>query len=502
MKTEGMAHQKELLRRAQGREFYAYLMEQGTGKSWCGIAEAERMYAAGQIDAVFIVAPNGVHTNWIKREFPAHFDGELIARAWKSGMSKRAMAHMEQLLRPRQPGEIVPLRVLAMNIEAVNTNAGYDFAERFLLSTKALFIVDESSRIGNIDAKQTKAMFRLRRKAAAVRIATGTPISNAPVRIFSQFEFMKFGLLGTTSYRAFVAEFAEVLPPEHPLVKHMVEKTRRERGDAAANQMARAQLIATNPDGSKRWRNLDKLQKLIQPHSFRVLKKDCLDLPEKIYTNHYFELTPAQRRAYELMQEQNRIMLEDGPLAVSTAGVRTKLQQITSGFVHLPDGSVKYIEGDNPRIDALLYLLDDVEGQVIVWAHYVEENRAIARALAAAGVSFVEYRGEIKPAAREEAIDKFQAGGAKVFLGQAQAGGTGLTLTAAETTIYFSCDYDLEKRQQSEDRNHRKGTKNAVRYLDLVANDTIDEAIARSLQTKAAVASIVLGDNEPRRLER
>lgn len=495
MKTEGMAHQKELLRIANGRPYFAYFMEQGTGKTWCAIAEAERFYTGGQIDAMLVIAPNGVHTNWVKREFPAHFDGELIARAWRSGMGKRETAKVEELLKPRDSGGVVPLRVLAMNIEAVNTKAGYDFAQRFLLATKAMLVVDESSRIGNIEALQTKALFRLRRLVKFVRIATGTPISNAPVRIFSQFEFMSFGLLGTSSYRAFVAEFAEVLPAEHPLVKNMIERTRRERGDAAAEKMRRAQIVATNPDGSKRWRNLDKLQRLIAPHSFRVLKRDCLDLPEKIYTTRFFDLTPAQRRAYALMEEQHRVELEDGPLAVSALSARTKLQQITSGFIHLPDGTTTYIDGDNPRIDSLLAALEEVEGQVIVWAKYVEECRAIAKALTKAGVSFVEYRGETKRADREAAIDRFQAREVKVFLGQVDTGATGITLTAAETAIIFSCDYNLETRQQFEDRCHRKGTVNNVVYIDLVANDTVDEAIARALQTKAAVASIVLGDD-------
>lgn len=497
MKTSGMKHQLECLRRADGRPYFAYFMEQGTGKTWCGIAEAERAYAAGKIDALLIIAPNGVHTNWVKREFPTHFDGELIARVWQSGMGKRATARVEELLRPRELGEVVPLRVLAMNIEAVNTKAGYDFAERFLNATRAMIIVDESSRIGNIEAQQTKAMFRLRRRAVMVRIASGTPIANAPTRIFSQFEFMSFGLLGTTSYRAFVAQYAEILPPEHPLMRAMIDKARRERGDAAARRLATAQMIATNPDGTKRWRNLDKLQKLIEPHSFRVLKRDCLDLPPKVYTNHYFELTPAQRRAYQMMREEHRVDTDEGLLAFSASAARAKLQQITSGFVHMQDGSVRYVVEDNPRLDALMQVLEDVDGQAIVWAKYVEENRAIAAALRKAGISFVEYRGEIKAADKEAAIDTFQAGQAKIFLGQPDAGGIGLTLTAAETAIYFSCDYDLEKRQQSEDRCHRKGTKNTVRYIDLVANDTIDEAIALNLQRKAAISALVLGDVRP-----
>jgi SNF2 family DNA or RNA helicase len=496
MKTQGMRHQLECLRRAEGRDYFGYFMEQGTGKTWCAIAEVERFYAAGEIDALLVVAPNGVHTNWVKREFPAHFDGAVIARTYHSGAGKAATAHTEEVLRPRRDGEVLPLRVLAINIEAVVTEKGFDLAERFLLATEAMIVVDESSRIGNIDTKQTKQMLRLRQLAKKVRIATGTPISNSPMRVFSQFEFMQSGLLGTDSYRAFVAEYAELLPASHPLMQHMIEKVRRTKGEGAARAMQHAQMIATNPDGSRRWRNLDKLQRLIEPHTYRVLKRECLDLPEKVYTNHYFNLTPTQAKAYRLMKSEHRVLLEDGPLAVSATAARSKLRQITSGFMHLPDGTTTYLAGDNPRIAALMQLLADCEGEsVIVWAQFVEECRAIAAALRVAGVSHVEYRGEIPRAQREDALDAFQAGRSQVFLGQPDAGGIGLTLTAATTAIYFSCDYDLEARQQSEDRCHRIGTKKTVRYIDLVAEGTIDEEIAHSLQVKEVVAAKILGDD-------
>lgn len=494
MKTKGMKHQLELLREAMGREYYAYFMEQGTGKTWCGIAEAEALYASGKIDALVIIAPNGVHTNWIKREFPTHFEGEAILRAWRSGMGKRETEKMEELFKPRDVGGIVPLRVLAMNIEAVITVKGNAFLRRFLRATRAMLILDESSRIGKPDAKRTQELLELRHLTAYRRIASGTPVANAPIRIFSQFEFLKPGLLGTSSYRAFVAEYAEILPPTHPLVRNMIERARQSGGEGAARRQALAQIIATDETGAKKWKNLDRLKSLIAPHSFRVLKKDCLDLPPKVYKTHFFDLTPAQRRAYETMKEQHRVELEDGPLAFQALAARMKLQQITSGFVHLPDGSKHYIEGDNPRIDALMDALEDIDGQVIVWARFVEEHHAIRAALSKAEITFVEYRGEIKRDEKERAIDDFQAGRARVFLGQPDAGGIGITLTAAQTAIYFSCDYDSEKRLQSEDRCHRKGTVGTVVYIDLVANETLDEDIAAALQRKEAVSKLVLGD--------
>jgi len=125
---------------------------------------------------------------------------------------------------------------------------------------------------------------------------------------------------------------------------------------------------------------------------------------------------------------------------------------------------------------------------------YREEIRQIVEALKAAGINAVEYHGGVKEKEREAAIDDFQNGVATAFVGNAQAGGIGLTLTAAQTAIYYSNDFSLELRLQSEDRCHRKGTKGTVRYIDLVAVDSIDEHVATSLQRKGEVADFVMNN--------
>jgi SNF2 family DNA or RNA helicase len=488
MKTKPMAHQLDALARMAGRESYALFMEQGTGKTWTLLADAERLYAAGRIDGVLVIAPKGVHLNWVNREIPTHLDAPIVAAAWRSGtQNRKQLAALDRLFEPRAEGEIPLLRVLSMNIEALITRDGYDMARRFLNAVRAMIIVDESSRIKSPDARRTKVAMQLRPSAAFARIATGTPITNSPVDVFAQMEFLESGLLGTTSYRAFVAEYAELVPNGHPLMRQLAQRNPR-----AAN----AQIIARNPDGSPRWRNLDRLQKLLEPHSFRVLKRDCLDLPEKIYKTHFFELSAAQSRAYRSMRDDLRMELMDGAMAtVTQLGSMVKLQQITSGFAIPPGGGEPlYISKDNPRLAALLGLLEDIEGSVIIWARFREELSQIAELLRAAKIDFVEYHGGIPQAARELAVDAFQSRAAQVFLGQPQSGGIGLTLTAAETVIYFSNDFNLETRLQSEDRAHRIGTRSNVLYIDIVAEGTIDESIAAALQRKTDVAAAILGD--------
>jgi len=485
MKTQGMKHQLDALQRMVGRKTYALFMEQGTGKTWTLLADAERLYAKGTIDTVLVVAPNGVHLNWVNREIPAHMEGNIVARAWRSGAGVRHMKSLEELFRPRREGESVPLRFLAVNIDALVTKKGYEFCERFLLSGNALILLDESSRIKNPDAARTKALMRLRRYCKGARIASGTPVTNSPVDVFAQMEFLESGLLGTTSYRAFVSEYADVLPNTHPLMQNMVRRNPR---------AAFAQIIARNPDGSPRWRNLDKLQKLLEPQSFRVLKKDCLDLPEKIYKTITFELNSDQQKAYDKMQDELRIDLGDNTeLPVSELAALIKLQQITSGYVNTPMG-VRYVSDENPRLKSFMDAVEDVDGKFIVWARFREELDAIRDALTDAGIACVQYHGGVSRDDREAAVDQFQNGDVRVFVGQPQSGGIGLTLTAAETVFYFSNDFNLETRLQSEDRAHRIGTRRNVVYIDIAAESTIDEQIARNLQRKKRTAAIVLGD--------
>ena len=485
MKTKGMRHQLEAMQRMVGRPTYALFMEQGTGKTWTLLADAERLYAKGTIDSVLVVAPNGVHLNWVNREIPAHMEGTIIARAWRSGASQKHLRTLEDLFKPRVDGEPVPLRILAVNVDALVTKKGYEFCERFLMSGNPLIILDESSRIKNPDAARTKALMKLRRFAKGARIASGTPVTNSPVDVFAQMEFLESGLLGTTSYRAFVSEYADVMPANHPMIVNMTIRNPK---------AAYAQIIARNPDGSSRWRNLDKLQQLLEPHSFRVLKKDCLDLPEKIYKTITFELNNDQQKAYDKMQDELRIDLGDNvELPVSELAALIKLQQITSGFVNTPLG-IRYVSEDNTRLKALMDAIEDVDGKFIIWARFREELDAIAAALTDAGISCVQYHGGVSREDRELAVDAFQEGDVRVFVGQPQSGGIGLTLTAAETVFYFSNDFNLETRLQSEDRAHRIGTRKNVVYIDLVAENTIDEQIARNLQRKQRTAAVVLGD--------
>lgn len=485
MKTAPMKHQITALERSDGKRNFAFLMEQGTGKTWTTLADAERCFLADKINAFGVIAPNGVHTNWVLREIPTHLSVPVITYVWRGKpTTKRAKYEWEKLFMPLPTGQRA-LRILAINIDAMNTEHGRDALEKFLATYRVLLALDESTRIKNPDAKRTKSTIKIGRAAVARRILSGTPLTKGPTDMFSQFDFLKEGLLGTTSYRAFVAEYSVLVKPGSPKMNAILRKL-------GGKVRGIPQVVDTDENGNKMWRNLQKLSDMIAPHAYRVRKEDCLDLPEKIYKALQFDLSDAQQAIYDRMKKDYEYTDPSRTLSFQAIATQTKLKQITSGFVNIEGEPVMMPAGENPRMDLFKEVIEDVDGQFIVWAMFEQELLDIKAAVEESGRTCVLYYGKTKTEDRERAIDEFQNGNVDVFIAHAAAAGIGLTLTAAETSIYYSCSYDAELRFQSEDRCHRIGTKNNVLYIDLIAAHTIDEDIQRTLAWKSHVADVVI----------
>jgi SNF2 family DNA or RNA helicase len=490
MKTSPMEHQKIALARMEGKRNFALLMEQGTGKTWTALADAERCYIGNKIDAVCVIAPNGVHTNWIRREIPTHLGVPSLCYAWPGKPTTvREKAGWNSLFK-RFDGN-APLRVFTINIEAVNAEAGFEAVAEFIRCFRVMLIVDESTRIKNPAAKRTDKVIKLGRPATARRILTGTPITKAPTDVFSQFDFLKSGLLGTTSYRAFVAEYAVLLDAGSPALQAIMRRL-------GGRVKGVPQVVAEDVTGRKLWKNLDKLADMIAPHSYRVKKEDCLDLPPKVYQTITFELDTKQRAVYDRLKEDYHYV-HTGPevvedLSFQAIAARTKLKQVTSGFINVYGVPQLIDPKTNPRMRAFKEIVEDIDGQFIVWAMFEEEINQVLAALEDAGISACSYYGATSSEDRDKAIDDFQAGTKQAFVGHAAAAGIGITLTAGRTAIYYSCSFDNELRLQSEDRNHRIGTVSSVLYIDLVAEDSIDEDVIRSLAAKNTVAYKVIDE--------
>lgn len=250
------------------------------------------------------------------------------------------------------------------------------------------------------------------------------------------------------------------------------------------------------------YRNLDRLNKLIAPHSFRVLKEDCLDLPDKVYRTVELEMGDEQASIYRRMKEEAVVELNGSTIAAPIVLTRLmRLQQITSGFVPQLDefgNTLREFEiKDGVKMGATLELVEEAveSGQkVSVWCRFLWELHELARRLDEAGFKVVSYYGDKDAHERQAAVDAIQTGDAQVFLGQVATAGIGITLTAISTCIYYDNSFSLEHRLQSEDRHHRIGQKRSVEYIDLVCRGTIDRQVLAALREKKSVADIVTGD--------
>jgi len=474
-----MSQQKKARRRLRKNpEYYALACEQGTGKTWMILDDAEYQWNEGMITGLLIIAPKGVHTNWINREIPKHMSINYRSGAYISGMGKRAMERLEKLFKPNKAA----LCIFAINIDALNTKIGWRLCTKFLAKHDGMAICDESSRIKTPTSGRTRKAHRLAEMAVSRRPLSGTMITQGPLDVFSQFEFMlpNGNLLGTTSYRSFVSEYAKLVSQKAKFIQEMRDK----------NPYANPQIVQRDVMGRPQYKNLKKLGKLMKPYVYRVTKKECLDLPDKIYQLYTHELTPGQRKIYQVIEDDLRYQREDGDLDVFSALTKiVKARQAVSGFIISDDKVKGFMPADkNPRMQLLKEIVEDLDKPFIVWATFKEELKQITETIEGMDISNAGYYGGIKDKDREQAVDDFQDGKIQSFIGNAQAGGLGLDLFAAYYVIYYSNDYSLEKRLQSEDRAHRKGLDHKVIYIDLSATNTIDERIAAALQQKEEVS--------------
>ena len=465
-KTKPYAHQITALEKSWNKETYAYFMEMGTGKTKVLIDNLAILYDKGAVNGALIVAPKGVVGTWYKQEIPTHLPNHIknVSILWQANITKTQQEKLNCLF---ETGE--DLHILIMNVEALSTEKGKLFAAKFLRCHKTLMVIDESTVIKNPKAKRTKNILSLAELCKFRRIMTGSPVTKNPLDLYAQCNFLDPFLLNFHSYFAFRNRYAEM-------------KTLHMHG---------RQIQIVNG-----FKNLSELSEKLKGFSYRVLKEDCLDLPEKIFTKRHITLTSEQSKVYKQMKEQALAVLKGKQVtSVSVLTQLMRLHQITCGHFVADDGSVQEIK--NNRLNELMDVLDEVEGKAIIWAHYQHDIKSIVKEIEKVHGqgSVVTYYGLTPQDERQDNIKKFQDDDDTRFLvGTPSTGGYGITLTAANTVIYYSNGYDLEKRLQSEDRAHRIGQKKSVTYVDILAEDTVDEKIVKALRKKIDIASQVMGE--------
>ena len=465
-KLKPYKHQMNALEKSWNKETYGYFMEMGTGKTKVLIDNMAMLYDKGKINGALIIAPKGVVKTWHEQELPTHLPNhvENVTTLWQPNITKKQETKLNNLF---DLG--TDLHIFIMNVEALSTSKGVKFAEKFLRSHRTLMALDESTTIKNPSAKRTKNVLALAPMAKYRRILTGSPVTKNPLDLYTQCEFLDPFLLNFNSWYAFRNRYA-------------IMKTIHVRGRSI-------QTV-------HKFQNLGELSDRLKGFSYRVLKEDCLDLPDKIYMKRHVALTKEQKNLYEQMRK-TAIANLNGKVT-STVTVLTqlmRLQQITCGHFVADDGTVQTIK--NNRLDELMDVLEETENKAIIWAYWQRDVQDIKDAIEKkyGPRSVVDYYGLTPQDERQDNIRRFQNDNECRFLiGTPSTGGYGITLTEANTVIYYSNGYDLEKRLQSEDRAHRIGQKKNVTYIDLIAEDTVDEKIVKSLRKKINIASEVMGE--------
>ena len=468
-KTKPYGHQLDALKASWDKEVFAYFMEMGTGKSKVLLDNAAILYDKGEINALLLIAPKGVYKNWFDSEIPTHLVDHIDKKMvlWKS--SDKSIKQIKKLNTLFEPGS--DLRILIMNVESFSSGNGSEFAYKFLSAhPKSMVAIDEATTIKTPTSNRTKNILSLSKHCKYRRILTGSPVTKSPLDLYSQCAFLDPWLLDHQSFYTFRARYS---------ICKKIEVNGR-----------RIEIVVG-------YRNLGELSDKIKTFSQRVLKEDCLDLPEKTFVKHYVELTKEQKKVYEQMKKE-AIAFLDGKMQ-STATVMTqlmRLHQITCGHFTADDGTIKDLPCS--RLGELMDILEKIEGKTIIWSHYTHDvKRIIAEIKKVYGEdSVVDYYGATDTDSRSANIKKFQTDDrCRFFVGTTHTGGYGITLTAGSNMVYFSNGYDLEKRQQSEARIDRIGQTKKMTYIDIMAQDTIDERIVKALRNKVNISNAIMDED-------
>lgn len=440
--TSRFKHQEEMFQAAYPRLSYAYFVEMGLGKTRVAIELAK-----SRNHKTLILAPNSIMENW--RDEVTKWTGADNKTVILKGSRKKR----ESLLhKTKAQFYVINYEALRLMQDAL-MRAGFQF-----------IIADESTKLKGYKTQQSKAAFAIACTIPYRLIMTGSPVMNNPLDLFGQFRFLHPTILGK-SYFAFRGRYAIM----GGYMNYTVAK----------------------------WIRMDELKARIRKHAIIRFKKDCLDLPDKLYETIHLDLTAEQKEKYEELKKA--FITEFKGEVVNAAVVLTRLirfSQITSGFLKVGDGDVQREEmfDKSPKLKWIenFLLSEGKSHKVIIFVRFLNEIKQLQAMLKRINISGSGIWGAVKD--RQRQVDLFNNDpNVKVFIGQIQTAGMGLNLTAATYVIYMSNSYSYGDRIQSEDRAHRIGQTKNVTYIDLVCRKTIDVAIIKSLKCKQSMADFITG---------
>lgn len=466
----------------------AILWQMRTGKSKLIVDTACWLRRTDEIAAVIVIAPNGVHENWLDRELPAHHWDTVpfSALAWRTSIAgakgeARVKAYERQSWKEQHEGFWITVEALlkdqdrltwfALASETVTRKDVRKLVARIVRRKKGriLLVVDESDDFGAPGSKKTMMIRALANKCSHRRILTGTVVENSPLRAYSQYELLGHHTLGFDNFEEFKEAFAE----------YEMKQTKGRRKYPKLVQYV----------------NLDDLKTRMAQHSSVVLRGDVSDMPDLIRVSRQIELTDQQKAAYRDLTQST--LLEIGNQEISLGEYPpglVKFQQICSGYLVDEFGEEHTIPGGNPRLDALVDEVERTNGRTVVWCAFRRDMDQVVKALKAAGRKVLEYHGRStdkeKALARKEFAPEYVS---KIddLVGHPKSGGRGLNLSGADKIIWYSHTADAVVRFQADERATEVGGQN-VPVVDFRAPGVdeyiLDEILAPKAETAEDVA--------------
>ncbi len=350
----------------------------------------------------------------------------------------------------------------ALQVIVVNYESAWRLESEIAKWKPDMIVCDESSKIKNPMTAQSKALHRLGKNSKYNAILTGTPVTNNPLDFFSQYKFLDESILGT-SYYLFRSRYAVM------------------------GGYQRHQIVGYN--------HLAELVEKVHNIAYRIKIEDAVDLPPFIDEVRTVRLEPRAEAVYRMIERDCYAQLS-ADTEVTTRNVLTqllRLSQCTGGYIR-DDATAVAQTVSNAKLEALEDIIDscmDEEKKVVVFARFIPEIEAIEKMLTKKKIGYSLIYGATKD--RAEQVKRFQEDeSVKVFVGQLQTTGMGLTLTAASVAVFYSLDFSYANYEQSRARIHRIGQKEKCLYYHLVCKNTVDEKVMNALKHKGDIAKLMV----------
>lgn len=511
-KTEPYKHQLELFNKHKDQNYFGLFADMGTGKTKVTIDIMSYKFLNKAINACLIIAPNLVHEQWLNEQLPLHCPINYIPFIWESGKIGRRMYEykLNDFLMTKYSYD--KIKIFAVNVEAFQSKTVLNYVAEFVHNHKVFIVCDESTRIKTPTAIRSKMLHKLNKYGQRC-ILTGTPATKSPFDLYSQFEFLKANYF-QCAFTVFKHRYGILMKGTNNIsgqnymtlidegtfykVKKFLEYKRKENNNILKNDDIEAAHVIygvseknvrfiNSQETFVRFKRLDELKNIISKDVSFIKKEECLDLPEKIYTQRFVELSKEQRTIYNNLKNELAATYAGKELSVMNKVTLTmRFMQICGGFFPYVDSEqnakYKLIGKTTPKMERLKEELEEIgDKQIIVWATFIAELEYLYNELSKNYKCFLYY-GKTPKYEKQTIVEKFRNNKYQIFIGNPTAAGFGLNLQTAGIQFWYSNTFHTEARLQAEDRSHRIGIKNNVLYKDLICKNTVDEKIYKIMK--------------------